>query len=629
MQLPFRKPKNTFKRPSLFVRINLTIVFLLIVIMLIVCMLLMKFTVSPSLQKDRLLNKEATANLSDVMRSKYRLIYNQSNLLLSHDHIATRLQLATAHEGQFYSYDNSKFVSDYFDALFYADPDIMDVLIVPLGHEDSYTRTVADSRTITSIDARADVSNRVISASYAFKSLPIMEDLLNSEHNICAFYDPEQPYVKQGTTAVITFASKIFNPFALPKKEVTGVFLVNYPVSVFSDAYQQLGALSGGKVYAVNDLETVIFSNDPACMGHAFPDLQDEKAEITVENIGISGISVISLVSGDVLWNATWKLVMTMLMVITPGMALIILLIVVFNRRYQRKINGLADAMECIAANDFAVYLPVEQNDEIGRLATQFNRMCEALKKHIQMHYEAEILRRKAELNALQAQISPHFLFNTIESIRMSAISDGAGDVAEMLLQFGQIFHWMIQLDKSIVYVEDEIEYNEAYLSLQKIRYKDSFESVIHVQEEALYLGLPKFSLQPIVENALQHGLNENGLTGTISISVEVREDVLVVAVHDDGEGMPPERLKQLQAHIRGEKNHAAFGIGMRNVHSRIQMLFGPQYGVRVNSVFGKGTTVTIEVPALAKKEMERSTSLNAEHEDACHGQALVPSRHE
>ena len=119
--------------------------------------------------------------------------------------------------------------------------------------------------------------------------------------------------------------------------------------------------------------------------------------------------------------------------------------------------------------------IPIYHNDELGKLAAQFNEMCEKLDLQIKMHYKAEVGRRTAELNALQAQINPHFLYNTIESIRMCSVENQDFVVSEMLIQLGRLFHWMIQLDKQIVYVEDEIEYNESYLSLQSLRYQGGY----------------------------------------------------------------------------------------------------------------------------------------------------------
>ena len=188
----------------------------------------------------------------------------------------------------------------------------------------------------------------------------------------------------------------------------------------------------------------------------------------------------------------------------------------------------------------------------------------------------------------------------------MRAVEEGNLDVSEMLMQLGQMFHWMIQLDKRIVYLEDELDYNEAYLDLQKLRYENSFDSEFQIPDDTLYLGVPKFSLQPIIENALLHGLKENGLQGTITLTASVHQQTLTLQVADNGSGMDADTLSRLQQHIAGTREYPDFGIGIRNVHARIRMLFGDGYGVAVQSRLHAGTVVTVTLPACEKKVMER-----------------------
>ena len=178
-----------------------------------------------------------------------------------------------------------------------------------------------------------------------------------------------------------------------------------------------------------------------------------------------------------------------------------------------------------------------------------------------------------------------------------------------MLLKLGNMMRWMMLFHQQIVYLEDELEYNDSYLSLQRLRYADSFDSEIRVPEELLYLGIPKFTIQPIVENALVHGLQENGMSGTISIDVQQRGRDLQICVSDNGMGMAPDVLARLRAHITKQQKDPSFGIGMQNVHSRIQMLFGNAYGIAIDSTRSQGTAVTITLPAIPKKEMEQLVS--------------------
>lgn len=595
-------------RLGLFARINLSIVVLVIVVLLVVCILLTNSLVYPGLQKDQLLNAEAMEQLLNLTAQKYSSIFSQSKLLHSSQHVAERIAQLGRGDDLFFSYEDTRFLSDYLVALRYADDDILDAIIIPLN---------GGNRFSTSSD-----SARRISLSYDYPSLPEIETLLASDKNISITYSAEQPYVSSSNEQLITFAVKIFDPMRFAQMEPVGVMLINYPLSVFADAYQSLGALSGGSVYVVNRQMDIIFSTNEALLGQPYDGALEENAVVSRHLISTSGMQGINVMPQDYLRSATNGMVRSLLWILVPAMLLMTVFIYLCNRQYQKRIDDLATTMQNFRPDGSSLPLPVYRNDELGKLAIQFNEMCQRLNTQIDMHYKAEVGRKTAELNALQAQINPHFLFNTIEGIRMRAANNDDPDVAEMLMQLGRLFHWMIQLDKRIVYLEDEVEYNESYLNLQKLRYEDNFESQIDVQDEALYLGIPKFTLQPIIENALHHGLQENGLTGKIHVRVCVRGPDLVVQVSDNGSGMTPDTLLRLQRHITGQQEDNQFGIGMRNVHSRIQMLFGAAYGVSVCSEPDRGTVVTITLPAIAKKEMEQlidhAAEAGAEADGAC-----------
>ena len=153
--------------------------------------------------------------------------------------------------------------------------------------------------------------------------------------------------------------------------------------------------------------------------------------------------------------------------------------------------------MQEIKDGDISVRLPVESSDEIGMLSSSFNDMCERLDDYIKRNYDAEIRRRTAELNALQAQINPHFLFNTIESIRMKAVEEGNMEIAQMLSLLGNMFRWSMRFDEKIVYIEDEVDYISSYLQLQRFRFSDKIDIDISVPDSLLDYGIPKLVLQP------------------------------------------------------------------------------------------------------------------------------------
>ena len=585
------KPKSWFGM-GLFTKVNLFIAGLVFATLAVLCILLTYSMIYPDVQKDKVLNEEASAQLAAVISNKYSAVFNQSKLVHTQDHVATRIDAFNRSGETFFSLDDIRFLNSYLTAVHYADPDILDVVIIPLQSADAFH----DS---------SDAARRV-KTSFEYLSLNVVQTVLASERNIIVAYSSQQEYMSPSDTEVMTFAVKIFNPNSGLFTEPIGIMLINYPLSLFSDAYRKLGDLSGGSVYVVNHENEIVFSTEHSLLGQPYDVKLQDNAEVQAYGISTSGMRLVSIMPEGVIQSTIGKMLQKLVTILLPAMLFIIMVIFVCNRQYRRRIEGLSMAIQNYASGVTEKPIPIHHKDELAMLSRQFNEMCERLDRQIKLHYQAEMGRKTAELNALQAQINPHFLYNTIESIRMRAVEEGSLDVSDMLMQLGQMFHWMIQLDKRIVYLEDEIEYNEAYLRLQKLRYEDSFESRITVPDDALYLGVPKFTLQPIIENALLHGLKENGISGLIAVDVHIEQQMLVLRVCDNGSGMDEAMLHQLQQHITGEESRPEFGIGMKNVHSRIQMLFGGDYGVIVQSAPNNGTTVTITLPALAKKEMEK-----------------------
>ena len=164
----------------------------------------------------------------------------------------------------------------------------------------------------------------------------------------------------------------------------------------------------------------------------------------------------------------------------------------------------------------------------------------------------------------------------------------------------------MIQFHQDIVYLEDELDYIEYYLDLQKFRFGDKLCILMDVPPSVLYLGIPKFTIQPIVENALTHGIPQSGEPLIIRISLLIRENTLRLSVSDNGIGISDDTLKNLQQHIAGTRTDSSFGVALRNVHMRIQLLFGKEYGLTIDSRLYNGTTVLVTLPAIDKKEMEK-----------------------
>ncbi len=226
---------------------------------------------------------------------------------------------------------------------------------------------------------------------------------------------------------------------------------------------------------------------------------------------------------------------------------------------------------------------------------------------------QAQIYDKQTELTALQSQINPHFLYNTLESIRGQALIDDNPEIAQMVEALASFFRYSISRNQSnLVTLRDELTNIRNYMLIQQYRFNNRFslEVCIDEEDEAAYDYLvPRLIIQPVIENAIFHGLEDVKSGGVVTIEVMLTQTTMILMISDNGKGMNSTRLKELNAKIHSEdlqlredseeqKNHRNTGIALPNIHKRIQLLFGPEYGVTVYSTEGQGTDVEITVPA-------------------------------
>lgn len=270
----------------------------------------------------------------------------------------------------------------------------------------------------------------------------------------------------------------------------------------------------------------------------------------------------------------------------------------VFSRMISKPVKNLIKAMGEFEGNasDF-IYHPVEGSREIGALSQSFGHMVVRIQQLMEKVREEEITLRKAELRALQAQINPHFLYNTLDSIGWMCEEERTREAVEMVNALAKLFRISISRGHEIISVEKELEHARSYLKIEKFRYKEQFSYSFDVDEECLKYYCNKITLQPIIENAIYHGLDRMVDEGEIRISVKSRENNLIFMVEDNGIGMTKEQCREILEGTSGDKT----GIGIRNVNNRIKIYFGEEYGIRIDSELDEGTKVIITMPKIGE----------------------------
>ena len=265
-------------------------------------------------------------------------------------------------------------------------------------------------------------------------------------------------------------------------------------------------------------------------------------------------------------------------------------------KNLSSRMDSLVLAMEKVEKGDIDVHIPLSNDrDEITFIADNFNKMCEKLNDHIRKSYLAELRQREAEIVALQNQINPHFLYNTLESIRMKAICNGDKEVGKMLYSLAFLFRSQVK-GNLIVSIDQEIKYCNKYLELFKFRYDEKFKFKIECEEDLYDKGIVKFTLQPLIENYFVHGIRLERDDNELKIYIYKHLEDIVVEVIDNGRGIPKEKLDDINRRIR-ECDHSGKSIGMLNVHERIKIKYGEPYGLTVTSEENKGTNMILKFP--------------------------------
>ncbi|SFT16340.1 sensor histidine kinase [Paenibacillus sp. BC26] len=269
-----------------------------------------------------------------------------------------------------------------------------------------------------------------------------------------------------------------------------------------------------------------------------------------------------------------------------------------------RRLTELSFRMKRVHKDNFQSFVEVKGKDEVAQLGQMFNLMVQRVGQLIQEVYQSEIdqkeqaLRTKeVELYALQTQINPHFLFNVLNMIRGKLLIAGERDTAKVVGLLAKSFRMMLRNGGPTITLSEEMEFISIYLQIQQHRFGDKFTFTIAIPPEALAVNLPKLCIQPLVENAITHGVELSPTQSRIQIKGELVEDTLQITVEDDGLGMTPERLTEIQAGLQQDSLEVTSNIGLRNVNRRLKVRYGDSYGLDVQSEQGAGTRVTIFIP--------------------------------
>ncbi|MBW7454569.1 sensor histidine kinase [Paenibacillus sepulcri] len=485
-----------------------------------------------------------------------------------------------------------KRISDLFQAILYTRKDIASIMV--FGYNGRY---VSDRR-ITTLDpgVKPQTQDWYVNAQkqggQSVISAPHVQNLLLNE-----------------SRSVVSLSRELKSTDGITAE---GIFLVDLNLSVINDICSTINLGKQGYVFIVDNGSSIVYHPERQS---ASPQLVEPIRQVLATASG--GSFMVDDNEGNRMYtvqdtNFGWKIVgvaytddliankgtirNSIVLYSVFGLAICLLLSLLLSHRLSRPIKNLQRDMKKVEKGNFEIQTEIGAMNEIGQLGRTFNMMVGQTRNLMQEMLQTQENKRKSELQLLQAQINPHFLYNTLDSIVWMAEQKQHEEVVLMTSALAKLFRASITKDKELVPIGVEIEHITNYLLIQKMRYDNQLDYVIEVPETLLdYLSL-KILLQPFVENAIYHGIRHLPDIGLITIRGKEMEDRIVFEVEDNGNGMTPQQLEQLWA---GGPDRGDNGIGISNVNERIKLYFGDGYGVHIRSELEEGTCVMITIPKM------------------------------
>lgn len=419
----------------------------------------------------------------------------------------------------------------------------------------------------------------------------------------------EMPYVADSANIPLQVFGIARGILRIETNEVVGVLLINTKVDFIRNIIEDSRVSDNHRVIILDGSYTIYDTREEYIGREAETEIsqmvlseEDKVDEIMMEDgttmfaysatSDVTDWRIISLVPEEEVLGELRTVQQRILVQTLLGIGVMLLLLFLIIVRISRSIRKLEAVMKLAGQGEFEQRIKVESKDEIGNLAEMFNEMLERINNLINEVYKQKIYHSEMELQMLQAQINPHFLYNALESISMLAVINDDEQVAEMASNLGHIMRYGISNYNVEVSLYEEIFNLKKYISFQEMRFKSIYTISVDINPDLYEIKMIKMIIQPILENAIYHGMKETVKDGRIIISAKRRDkNVLELSVSDNGVGMTEAEVQDLNEYIQGN-NQKYKSIGLRNVNRRIKLQYGDNYGLKVESCKGVGTTV-------------------------------------
>lgn len=418
----------------------------------------------------------------------------------------------------------------------------------------------------------------------------------------------ERDYLLNDTPS-ISFSMCVYDVYS---RDFLGVLYINCSQEIFS--LDTVNVLPEATEFVIKRENEILYKSNPFDWENSSEtNKESHKIEYNQEIAG-EGVTLTAVFDKAGL-AADFRVTLSLMLFALVVFLILFIVLAYFLARYLTEpITVLSHIMAHPREKNRAVKSPyMNRTDEIGTLYNQYQTMLEENNRYIKSEYENKMILMDTQMKALESQINAHFLYNTLEAINSLAEIEGAEDISVMALALGDMFRYSIKTKGALVTLEKELAHVKNFVAIQQIRFDNGFRFEMDVPEELYSCRILKLILQPLVENALYHGLLHCNAGSSIYLSARKENKIIYFTVKDDGVGMASETLEQLQKLLEekpkfGElSQHANESIGLKNINARIRLYYGEDYGLSVKSEQGCGTTVQIKIPELAEETKEEA----------------------
>jgi two-component system sensor histidine kinase YesM len=460
----------------------------------------------------------------------------------------------------------------------------------------------------------------IVNSYFPFKEANWYRQAVSSQGETIIHFPNDRPYlVIPSNELSISFVRKINSVFG---DGDLGALLIDVPVSQIEKLFNNFKLQEDDNIYIIDQTGTIIYNNqDSNLVGSKLAEeynavLDDSSDGKQVYFTGKERILATYFPSSKSSWKivsldrmSTLELTLQSLRnraILLASLCLFLGIAMTFllSARIMRGITYLRNKMDQFEEGDLRSVIEWRRNDEIGKLANSYNQLIKRIDDLIKENYISQIQEQEAKIMALQAQINPHFLYNSLDSISSIAMINHVPLISDFSNRLAELLRYSISKKGPIVTLQDELNHIETYLSIMNIRYENKFEVSWEIHPKTLTLPIFKLTLQPIVENAVYHGLEMKLGKGSLHIATTMELHRYTVHITDDGLGIPLVKLAELQhkltspLQVNDQQEPTSNSLGLINVHERIRMRFGKNYGLAIESTKGR-TTVTITLPTL------------------------------